>query len=249
MWWWCGGSGDWRRKRTRKHCQVLGFLQGFSYNKPSCVAVFGRKPQLCFFPRQPGTSCKRRGSLGIVATASTTNNSNNSIQDHNNNNGGVMALTQENVEQVLEELRPYLIADGGNVSLAGIDGATVRLVLEGACGTCPSSTVTLRMGIETRLKEKIPEIEAVVQEESSGPELNEQNIDKVLDEVRPFLKIAGGKIQLVGIYGLDSPAPSVSLKMSGGGAAVDSVRLEIIHRLKRNFPKLVNVHYVKDKAG
>lgn len=149
------------------------------------------------------------------------------------------------MEQVLEELRPYLIADGGNVSLAGIDGATVRLTLEGACGSCASSTVTLKMGIETRLKEKIPEIEAVVQQDATGPELNEQNVDSVLDEVRPFLKIAGGKIELVGIYGVDGPAPSVSLKMSGGGAAVDSVRLEIIHRLKRNFPKLVNIHYVK----
>eukprot|EP00871_Galdieria_phlegrea_P002544 jgi/Galph1/3290/GphlegSOOS_G1968.1 len=157
----------------------------------------------------------------------------------------ILPLTTENVEHVLDELRPYLIADGGNVSLAGIDGATVRLSLEGACGGCPSSSVTLRMGIESRLKEKIPEIEAVVQEEASGPELNENNIEDILDEVRPFLKIAGGKVELVAIDGLDGPAPSVSLKLSGGGAAIDSVRLEIIQRLKRNFPKLVSVHYIK----
>ncbi|NEQ87639.1 MAG: NifU family protein, partial [Moorea sp. SIO2I5] len=69
-----------------------------------------------------------------------------------------MALTPENVETVLDEMRPYLIADGGNVELVELDGPTVKLRLQGACGSCPSSTMTLRMGIERRLKEFIPEI-------------------------------------------------------------------------------------------
>ena len=74
-----------------------------------------------------------------------------------------LALTGENVEQVLDELRPYLMADGGNVELVEIDGPTVKLRLQGACGSCPSSTMTLRMGIERRLREKIPEIAEVEQ--------------------------------------------------------------------------------------
>ncbi|WP_277873826.1 NifU family protein [Trichocoleus sp. FACHB-69] len=74
-----------------------------------------------------------------------------------------MALTPENVEQVLDELRPYLISDGGNVELVDIDGPVVKLRLQGACGSCPSSTMTLRMGIERRLREFIPEIAEVEQ--------------------------------------------------------------------------------------
>ena len=74
-----------------------------------------------------------------------------------------LALTSENVETVLDELRPYLMADGGNVELVDIEGPIVKLRLQGACGSCPSSTMTLKMGIERRLREKIPEIAEVEQ--------------------------------------------------------------------------------------
>jgi Fe-S cluster biogenesis protein NfuA len=75
----------------------------------------------------------------------------------------VMELTNENVEKVLDELRPYLMSDGGNVELVELDGPIVRLRLQGACGSCPSSAMTLRMGIERRLRETIPEIAEVEQ--------------------------------------------------------------------------------------
>ena len=74
-----------------------------------------------------------------------------------------MALTNENVEKVLDELRPFLMADGGNVEIVEIDGPIVKVRLQGACGSCPSSTMTLKMGIERKLKEMIPEISEVVQ--------------------------------------------------------------------------------------
>jgi Fe-S cluster biogenesis protein NfuA len=74
-----------------------------------------------------------------------------------------LALTPENVESVLDELRPYLIADGGNVELVELDGPVVKLRLQGACGSCPSSTMTLKMGIERKLRESIPEIAEVEQ--------------------------------------------------------------------------------------
>ena len=74
-----------------------------------------------------------------------------------------LALTMDNVETVLDELRPYLMADGGNVELAEIEGPIVKLRLQGACGSCPSSAMTLKMGIERRLREKIPEIVEVEQ--------------------------------------------------------------------------------------
>jgi Fe-S cluster biogenesis protein NfuA len=74
-----------------------------------------------------------------------------------------MELTLENVETVLDEMRPYLMSDGGNVEVVDIDGPIVKLRLQGACGSCPSSTMTLRMGIERRLREQIPEIAEVEQ--------------------------------------------------------------------------------------
>jgi Fe-S cluster biogenesis protein NfuA len=74
-----------------------------------------------------------------------------------------LTLTPENVEQVLDEMRPYLMADGGNVELVEIEGPIVKLRLQGACGSCPSSTMTLKMGIERRLREIIPEIAEVEQ--------------------------------------------------------------------------------------
>lgn len=74
-----------------------------------------------------------------------------------------MELTSENVERVLDDLRPYLMSDGGNVELVDIDGPVVKLRLQGACGSCPSSAMTLRMGIERRLREFIPEIAEVEQ--------------------------------------------------------------------------------------
>ncbi len=74
-----------------------------------------------------------------------------------------LALTTDNVETVLDELRPFLMADGGNVELVDIEGPIVKLRLQGACGSCPSSTMTLKMGIERRLREKIPEIAEVEQ--------------------------------------------------------------------------------------
>jgi Fe-S cluster biogenesis protein NfuA len=73
------------------------------------------------------------------------------------------ALTLENVERTLDELRPYLMADGGNVEVVEIDGPIVKVRLQGACGSCPSSTMTLKMGIERKLREAIPEVAEVVQ--------------------------------------------------------------------------------------
>ena len=50
-----------------------------------------------------------------------------------------MALTLENVEKVLDELRPFLMADGGNVEVVELDGPIVKVRLQGACGSCPAA--------------------------------------------------------------------------------------------------------------
>ena len=68
---------------------------------------------------------------------------------------------KEEVESVLEKLRPMLIQDGGNVELVDIEDGTVKVRLVGACSSCSSSTLTLKMGIEKALKKAIPMVRCV----------------------------------------------------------------------------------------
>lgn len=71
---------------------------------------------------------------------------------------------KEEVEKVLGMVRPALQADGGDVELVDIsEDGIVSVKLKGACGSCPMSTMTLKMGIEKTLKEKIPAVKSVVQ--------------------------------------------------------------------------------------
>ena len=70
----------------------------------------------------------------------------------------------EQVKKVLETVRPALQADGGDVELVEVtEEGIVRVRLTGACGHCPMSTMTLKMGIERTLKEQVPGVKEVVQ--------------------------------------------------------------------------------------
>lgn len=70
----------------------------------------------------------------------------------------------EQVEKVLDTLRPYLISDGGNIELLGVDetNGVVTVHLVGACADCSSAQVTLYAGVEKTLKEKVPQINALI---------------------------------------------------------------------------------------
>lgn len=71
---------------------------------------------------------------------------------------------KEQVEKVLNEIRPGLEADGGNVELVDVtEDGVVKVRLTGACAGCPMSTMTLKMAIEKRIKEQIPEVKMVEQ--------------------------------------------------------------------------------------
>ena len=72
--------------------------------------------------------------------------------------GGSM---EEEVEEILESLRPMLLQDGGNVELVDIDDGVVKVRLVGACVSCSSSLMTLKMGIEKALKKAIPMVRCV----------------------------------------------------------------------------------------
>ncbi len=67
------------------------------------------------------------------------------------------------VDKALGKIRPYLEADGGNITLIDVtDDLIVKVKLEGACGSCPYSQITLKAGVEQALKEEISEIKEVV---------------------------------------------------------------------------------------
>ena len=67
------------------------------------------------------------------------------------------------IRRIIEEdVQPYVAMDGGEITFAGYKDGVVEVILRGACAGCPSSTVTLKMGIEAKLKEEIPEVLSVV---------------------------------------------------------------------------------------
>jgi Fe-S cluster biogenesis protein NfuA len=68
---------------------------------------------------------------------------------------------REKVEEVLNQIRPSLQADGGDVELVDVVDGVVKLKLKGACAGCPMSQMTLAFGIERVLKEKVPEVKKV----------------------------------------------------------------------------------------
>ncbi len=70
---------------------------------------------------------------------------------------------KQQVQEVLDKLRPFLLRDGGDCELVDVEDGIVHLRLLGACGSCPSSTITLKAGIERALLEEVPGIIEVEQ--------------------------------------------------------------------------------------
>ena len=68
---------------------------------------------------------------------------------------------EEKIKQILETIRPALQADGGDVEYIDFNDGIVTVRLKGACGTCPMSIMTLKQGIEARIKAQIPEVKSV----------------------------------------------------------------------------------------
>lgn len=69
---------------------------------------------------------------------------------------------RSNIEKALEEIRPFLKADGGNISLVSIDNNIVKVQLEGACISCSVNQMTLKNGVEATIKKYAPQIQEVI---------------------------------------------------------------------------------------
>ncbi|WVZ88652.1 hypothetical protein U9M48_035146 [Paspalum notatum var. saurae] len=194
-------------------------------------------------PFKVGVASWPRGSLAprLVAASSSTGRRWQVVRAAAGLNTVVqLPLTTENVESILDEVRPYLIADGGDVALHEIDGNVVRLKLQGACRSCPSSMTTMKMSIQRRLMENIPEISAVerVTEKEMGLMLNEANVQKVLAEIRPYLAgSGGGELEFIKIVG-----HIVKVRLTGRAAGVKkTLRAALTQRLREKIPSIAAI--------
>jgi Fe-S cluster biogenesis protein NfuA len=70
-------------------------------------------------------------------------------------------ITRERVEAVLNRVRPFMQADGGDILLVDVNGNSADVKLTGLCAGCPSAHMTLYLGVETALREEIPEFETL----------------------------------------------------------------------------------------
>ena len=70
-------------------------------------------------------------------------------------------VTRERVELVLARVRPFMQADGGDIELVDVDGNSASVRLTGNCASCPSAHMTLNLGVETALRELMPEFETL----------------------------------------------------------------------------------------
>ena len=141
----------------------------------------------------------------------------------------------ETVDKVLDEIRPYLISDGGNVSVDSVNVETrsVYLILEGACGSCPSSTVTMQMGIERVLKENFENIGEVAQVEvaadgegGDGGDPKELTMDAVMKEVNrisPAITAMGGNVEILSV----DPLGVVEIRFRGANKVQQGLELAL----------------------
>jgi len=72
-----------------------------------------------------------------------------------------MSKLKEKVQMVIDRIRPYLQADGGDIELVDVVDDVVKVKLKGACVGCPMAQLTLKRGVEAYIKKELPEIKAV----------------------------------------------------------------------------------------
>ncbi|CAL4922358.1 unnamed protein product [Urochloa decumbens] len=148
-------------------------------------------------------------------------------------------LTAENVDRVLDDVRPYLISDGGNVTVVSVEDGVISLKLEGkrACGSCPSSTTTMNMGIERVLKEKFGDAFKEIRQVFDGDEppaegTTPEAVNRHLDILRPAIANYGGSVDVLAVDGEDC-----LVKYDGP----ESIGSGIKAAIKEKFPDITNV--------
>ncbi|MQM08530.1 hypothetical protein Taro_041385 [Colocasia esculenta] len=178
----------------------------------------------------------RQGSVGIStpAAAAASSSSPASASPPGLYSAKTYDLTPENVDLVLEDVRPYLISDGGNVEVASVEDGVISLRLQGACESCPSSTTTMKLGIERVLKEKfgdaVKEIRQVF--DDLPTETTAEAVNDHLDILRPAIKNYGGSVVVISVHGGECRVKYTGPETIGSG---------IKAAIKEKFPDIVNV--------
>ncbi|CAL5437492.1 unnamed protein product [Camellia sinensis] len=147
----------------------------------------------------------------------------------------IFELTPQNVDMVLEDVRPYLISDGGNVDVVSVEDGVISLKLQGACGSCPSSTTTMKMGIERVLKEKFGDAVKDIRQVYDDDHTSETTVEAVnghLDILRPAIKNYGGSVEVLSVEGGDCLVKYVGPDSIGSGVKA---------AIKERFPDITNV--------
>ncbi|KAI7993074.1 hypothetical protein LOK49_LG12G00947 [Camellia lanceoleosa] len=147
----------------------------------------------------------------------------------------IFELTPQNVDMVLEDVRPYLISDGGNVDVVSVEDGVISLKLQGACGSCPSSTTTMKMGIERVLKEKFGDGVKDIRQVYDDDHTSETTVEAVnghLDVLRPAIKNYGGSVEVLSVEGGDCLVKYVGPDSIGSGVKA---------AIKERFPDITNV--------
>mmetsp|Transcript_30864 Transcript_30864/g.56150 ORF Transcript_30864/g.56150 Transcript_30864/m.56150 type:complete len:289 (-) Transcript_30864:183-1049(-) len=181
--------------------------------------------------------CTKKTSNFLVSASAATEASSRLEEED------ALELTPKSVEIVLKEVRPYLLSDGGDVEFVSIDEGIVKLRLRGACGSCPSSTVTMTMGIKRRMMERIPNVKDVIEltdEVAKGLPLTKENIEGCLNEMRPYLSgTGGGGLSLVEInYNI------IKICITGPAAKIKTIRVAITQKLREKISGISAVQIV-----
>lgn len=143
------------------------------------------------------------------------------------------AMTRESVAVALEEVRPYLQADGGDLEIVGVEDGIVSLRLEGACSTCPSSSATLKMGIERALSAAFGDgLKGVVQVDKIDSRASVSSVDEHLNLVRPAIVAMKGAVEVVSVEG-----GKVVLRYKGPPPLAKG----LVAAVKDKFPEITNV--------
>jgi Fe-S cluster biogenesis protein NfuA len=199
-----------------------------------------------YFEMMAGAMAASRSGLadarGIDLTEERDNNNNNKsneevvspFQQYSSTAApGSIPFSKENVDKVLEEIRPYLISDGGNVSVERVEVETqdVYLKLQGACGSCPSSTITMQMGIERVLKENFPNLGQVLQvdDDDDGTGGNKESefdiVQREVDRIKPAIIAMGGKVEILNV---DVETGTVQLNFEGASRVRQGLELALL---------------------
>eukprot|EP01024_Parvocaulis_polyphysoides_P042725 TRINITY_DN3900_c0_g1_i17.p1 TRINITY_DN3900_c0_g1~~TRINITY_DN3900_c0_g1_i17.p1 ORF type:complete len:452 (+),score=70.09 TRINITY_DN3900_c0_g1_i17:27-1358(+) len=146
-------------------------------------------------------------------------------------------LTKANVDSSLEQVRPYLIADGGNVEVVDVlQNGDVVLQLQGACIGCPSSSATIKMGIQRSLRGtfggKIREIIALEGDATEKVQTTQTIIDQHLDSLRSAISMHGASVETLGFQN-----GICEIKYNGP----EAISQGIVAALKTQFPDIQQV--------